>query len=91
MNNPAHPGEVLNETWFRPLRVTITAAARRMGISRKHLSNIINGNAAITADVALRIQALTGSRADVWLNMQTAYDLSLLRGDKKYAGIECVA
>jgi addiction module HigA family antidote len=62
-----------------------------MGISRKHLSNITNGNAAITADVALRIQALTGSKADVWLNMQTAYDLSLLRDDKKYDSIECVA
>ena len=90
MHNPAHPGEVLSEEWLKPLRLTVADAARRIGISRKHLSNITNGNAAITADIALRLEALTGSSPDLWLKMQVAYDLWKLR-DKKYTEIERVA
>lgn len=75
MHNPPHPGEVLQELWLEPAGVTITAAALALGCSRKHVSSIINGRAAITADMALRLAAWLGTTPESWLGMQAAYDL----------------
>ena len=79
MHNPAHPGKVFDESFLKHVDLTISSAAHRLGISRKHLSNIIHGRANVTADVAKRFEALTGSKAEFWLNMQNAYDLWKLR------------
>lgn len=79
MHNPAHPGVMLKEGWLTPLGISITDAANRLGITRKHLSNIINGNANVTADVAKRLELFTGSSAKFWLNIQAAYDIWQLR------------
>jgi len=73
MHNPAHPGEVLKEGW--PAEVTITAAAKQLGVTRAALSRILNGHAAISADMALRLQDWLGINAQMWLRMQAAYDL----------------
>lgn len=75
MYNPPHPGEVLQELWLEPAGVTITAAALVLGCSRKHVSSIINGRAAITADMALRLAAWLGTTPESWLSMQAARDL----------------
>jgi addiction module HigA family antidote len=75
MHNPPHPGEVLWELWLEPAGVTITAAALALGCSRKHVSSIINGRAAITADMALRLAAWLGTTPESWLGMQAAFDL----------------
>lgn len=72
MHNPAHPGAVLKE-WLA--EVSITQAAQHLGITRAYLSRILNGHANISADMALRLAALLGTSADMWLNMQSAYDL----------------
>lgn len=72
MHNPAHPGAVLRE-WLA--EVSITQAAQHLGITRAYLSRILNGHASISADMALRLAALLGTSADMWLNMQSAYDL----------------
>lgn len=72
MHNPAHPGAVLKE-WLS--EVSITQAAQHLGITRAYLSRILNGHASISADMALRLAALLGTSADMWLNMQSAYDL----------------
>lgn len=72
MHNPAHPGAVLKE-WLA--EVSITQAAQHLGITRAYLSRILNGHASISADMALRLAALLGTSADMWLNMQSAYDL----------------
>lgn len=72
MHNPAHPGAVLKE-WLA--EVSITQAAQHLGITRAYLSRILNGRASISADMALRLAALLGTSADMWLNMQSAYDL----------------
>ncbi|MDO4794935.1 MAG: HigA family addiction module antitoxin [Brachymonas sp.] len=74
MHNPAHPGAVLKE-WLA--EVSITQAAQHLGITRAYLSRILNGHASISADMALRLAALLGTSADMWLNMQSAYDLWL--------------
>lgn len=73
MHNPAHPGAVLREGW--PTDVTITAAAKQLGVTRAALSRILNGHAAISADMALRLQDWLGISAAMWLRMQAAYDL----------------
>jgi addiction module HigA family antidote len=74
MHNPPHPGEVLQGLWLEPAGVSITAALA-LGCSRKHVSSIVNGRAAITADMALRLAAWLKTEPESWLTMQTAWDL----------------
>ena len=76
MHNPPHPGEVLEQLWLVPAGVTITAAALALGSSRKHMSSIVNGRAAITAEMALRLAAWLKTTPESWLTMQAAWDLS---------------
>lgn len=75
MHNPPHPGAILGELWFEPLGLSITAAAIKLHVSRKTLSEIVNQRSAISADMALRLSALLGTSAELWLGMQSAYDL----------------
>lgn len=77
MHNPPHPGEVLKGLWLDPAGITITAAAESLGVSRKHVSSIVNGHAAITADFALRLAAWLNTSAAAWMGMQAAHDLWL--------------
>ncbi len=72
MFNPPHPGELLQE-WLA--EVTVTQAASRLGITRAYLSRILHGQAGISADMALRLSALLGTSAEMWIGMQSAYDL----------------
>jgi addiction module HigA family antidote len=73
MHNPAHPGEVLKE-WI-PEGMTVTTAAGQLGISRIMLSKILNTKAGVTAGMGLRLTAWLGTSAEVWLGMQSAWDL----------------
>ena len=73
MHNPAHPGEVLRE-WL-PEGMTVTQAAKELKVSRVTLSKVLNGKAGVTAGMALRLSAWLGTTPDVWLGMQTQYDL----------------
>ncbi len=72
MHNPAHPGEVLKE-WLEGF--SVTEAATKLGVTRAHLSRILNGHAGISADMALRLSGSLGTSAESWLAMQSAYDL----------------
>ena len=73
MHNPAHPGDVLKE--YLPEGVSVTEAAKKLGVSRQAFSAIINGRAGITADMALRLSKALGTSPDLWLGMQMQYDL----------------
>jgi addiction module HigA family antidote len=73
MFNPAHPGEVLRE--FLPEDMSVTEAATRMGVSRVQLSRLLNGHAAMSADMAVRVSLLTGTSAESWLVNQVQWDL----------------
>lgn len=73
MFNPPHPGEVLKE--YLPEGVSVTEAAKRLGVSRQAFSAIINGRAGITADMALRLSKALETSPDMWLGMQMQYDL----------------
>ena len=73
MFNPPHPGEVLKE--YLPAHVSVTTAAKKLGVSRQAFSAILNGRAGITADMALRLAKALGTSPDLWLGMQLQFDL----------------
>jgi antitoxin HigA-1 len=83
MHNPAHPGEVLNEFWLEPMGITVTEAARLLGVARKTVSKIINKRGALTPEMALRLEIVFGTSAQAWMNMQAAYDLWNMKDIRK--------
>ena len=75
MHNPPHPGEVLRELCIEPLGITITDAARSLGVSRKTLSAILNERAGISPEMAIRLAKAFDTTAESWLSQQMQYDL----------------
>ena len=75
MHNPPHPGEVLRALCLDPLGLTVTAAARSLGVSRKALSSILNGCAGVSPEMAVRLSIAFDTSAESWLNQQLQYDL----------------
>ena len=75
MHNPPHPGEVLRKLCLRPLGVSVTQAAKALGVSRKTLSSILNGRAGISPEMAVRLSMAFDTTAESWLNQQVQYDL----------------
>lgn len=75
MHNPPHPGEIIKSLCLEPLKVTITEAARVLGVSRKTLSAIVNGRASITPEMAVRLSIAFATSSESWLNQQAQYDL----------------
>lgn len=79
MHNPAHPGEVLRELYLAPLGVTITQLAEALGVTRKHISAIVNSRAPVTPEMAVRLAQAFATEPELWVNMQTQYDLWQVR------------
>ncbi|MFW5776484.1 MAG: HigA family addiction module antitoxin [Spirochaetota bacterium] len=75
MHNPPHPGEVIRELCLDPLGLSITEAARALGVSRKTLSAIVNERAGVSPEMAIRLSIAFDTTAESWLNQQTQYDL----------------
>jgi len=75
MHNPPHPGEVLRQLCLEPLNLTVTEAARSLGVSRKTLSGILNGRGGISAEMAVRLSIAFDTSAESWLSQQLQYDL----------------
>jgi addiction module HigA family antidote len=75
MRNPPHPGEILKELCLKPLGLTVTEAAKALGVSRKTLSVILNGRAGISPEMAIRLSVAFDTTAESWLNQQVQYDL----------------
>ncbi len=78
MKNPPHPGEMIGDI-LAEMGVSISAAARAMGVTRQQLHNVIAGRSAITPEMALRLEKALGSSADAWMRMQVNYDLAQVR------------
>jgi antitoxin HigA-1 len=70
-----HPGEVLRETVFEPLGLSVTEAAGRLAMSRVALSRVLNSKAGISPDLAVRLEKAGAGKARFWMNLQTNYDL----------------
>lgn len=78
MKNPPHPGGMIGDI-LDEMGVSISAAARGMGVTRQQLHNVIAGRSAITPEMALRLEKALGSSADAWMRMQVNYDLAQVR------------
>ena len=76
MKKPPHPGLSLRHDCLEPLGLSVTEAARKLGVSRKQLSDVINGHSGISPEMAIRLHKAFGGGADTWLRLQAAYDLS---------------
>jgi addiction module HigA family antidote len=72
---PTHPGEILREDVLPALGMSVSEAARRLGISRQQLHRVLACTHSITTEMALRIGKFAGNGPDIWLRMQQAYDL----------------
>ena len=72
---PTHPGEILLEDVIKPLGITITEAAKDLGVSRKTLSGLVNGRCALSPELAVRVGKATNTSPESWLAMQTKLDL----------------
>lgn len=83
MHNPPHPGEVVRELCLEPLDLSVTEAAKGLGVSRKTLSAILNGHAGISPEMALRLSIAFDTSPESWLNQQTQYDLWAAKRSKK--------
>ena len=75
IHNPPHPGETLKEDVLPALGLSVTDAAEQLGVSRVTLSRVLNGKAAISAEMAIRLSQWLGGNAEVWLREQLQYDL----------------
>ena len=72
---PTHPGQILKHIYLEPLGLSITELARRLGVSRKAISAIVNQRKSVTPDMALRLSRAFDTTADFWLNLQKNLDL----------------
>lgn len=76
MKEPAHPGEVVRDLCLNPLGLTVTKAAEVLGVTRKTLSELLNGHARISPEMAVRLSKAFGGTIESWLRQQMLYDLA---------------
>lgn len=82
MHNPPHPGAVIRRQCVEPLGLTVTAAAKGLGVSRNTLSMLLNGRLGISPEMAIRLSQGFGGSPESWLQQQMQYDLWRARRDK---------
>ena len=75
MKNPPHPGGIVKRQCLEPLGLSVTRAAKGLGITRQALSELINEHTEVSIDMAIRLPKAFGSTPETWLGMQMAYDL----------------
>ncbi len=78
MKNPPHPGVSIHEGWLGD-KLSVTEAAKKLGIARVTLSRLLNGQSGISPEMALKLEAVGWSNADFWMRRQAAYDLAQAR------------
>ena len=83
MHDPPHPGEIIKELCLEPLGLSVTDAAKALGVSRKTLSSIVNSRAGISPEMAIRLSIAFDTTAESWLNQQVQYDLWLAERKRK--------
>lgn len=75
MHSPPHPGEILRELCLEPLGMSVTDAAKALGVTRKTLSAVVNAKAGISPEMAIRLSIAFDTTAESWLNQQAQYEL----------------
>ena len=79
MNNPPHPGRSIKENCLVPLGLSVTEGAKVLGVARHTLSRVLNGHAAVSPEMAIRLEKAGWSSAEFWLRRQTSYNLARAR------------
>ena len=91
MHNPLHPGEVVRELCLVPLGLSVTAAAKALGVTRKTLSELLNGKSGISPEMAIRLSMAFKTSPESWLNQQMQYDLWKARQKLKKLKVSAIA
>ena len=91
MKNPVHPGLIVRHDCLEPLGLSVTEAAKVLGVSRQALNNVVNGKAGISPEMAIRLTKAFGSTPETWLHMQLAYDLAAARKHESKIKVQRVA
>ncbi len=76
MKNLSHPGLSIRPDCLEPLGLSVTEAAKKLGVSRKQLSDVVNGRSGISPQMAIRLDKAFGGGANTWYRLQAAYDLA---------------
>lgn len=79
MRNPPHPGGIVRRQCLEPLDLSVTEAAKGLGVTRQAFSDLVNERAGISVDMAVRLSKAFGSSAEMWIGLQNAYDLAQAR------------
>jgi addiction module HigA family antidote len=79
MKSPPHPGRCIRHDCLEPLRLSVTAGAKVLGVTRQALNKVVNGKSSIGPEMAIRLTKAFGGTAETWLRMQLAYDLAAVR------------
>ncbi|MYD91280.1 MAG: HigA family addiction module antidote protein [Caldilineaceae bacterium SB0662_bin_9] len=88
MFNPPHPGRSIQENCLDPLNLSVTDAARVLGVARHTLSRVVNGHAGISPQMAIRLEKAGWSNAEFWLRRQTTWDLAQARKNEDRINVE---
>jgi addiction module HigA family antidote len=88
MHRPAHPGEILRELYLKPLGVSVTEAADALGVSRKHVSALVNARAKVSPEMAMRIAIAFGTDEALWINLQAQHDVWAVRSQKRPSNVK---
>jgi antitoxin HigA-1 len=75
MHDPPHPGEIIRDQCLEPLGLTVAAAANGLGVTRKALSELLNGHSGVSPEMAIRLSKAFGGVPETWLRLQMQYDL----------------
>jgi|TARA_B100000315_G_scaffold24165_1_gene21004 addiction module HigA family antidote len=88
MKNPVHPGAIVRRECLSPLGLSVTEGAKRLGVGRQTLSNLVNEKASVSIEMAYRLSKAFGSSPETWLGMQLAFDLANSRELEKTIKVE---
>ncbi len=91
MYNPPHPGETLKELYMKDYNLSVARLALMLGISRKHMSNIVNCKVPVTTEVALKLAKCFNTSPEIWLREQLAYDLWQAKKTVNLDNVEVIA
>jgi len=82
MKNHPHPGRIVRQNFLEPLGLTVTEAAKVLGVARQTINNLVNEKAGISAEMAVRLSKAFGPSPDMWVRLQANYGLSQVRQDE---------
>ena len=88
MKNPPHPGKAVRVSCLEPLGLSVTQGAKVLGVSRQALSNLVNGHARISGEMAVRLAKAFGSTTETWIRLQAAYDVAQAKAREKEIEVE---